>query len=161
MLEIAVGYVGAYLARKGLGVLGRAGADVDGAVDDALGALYEWVKARFTGQPTAELSLELLSEAPEGKPQQALVREQLASALDDEAREQLAELVRGVEAARPPGVTLTGLARAEDLSGLQVGVDVESPADGPLTAHGTATARTVRSGGINAGVRYRGGPGTS
>src|SRR5438874_4488448 len=99
MIETAVAYVGAYLARKSLGLLARAGSDADAAINEKLSQLYGWVKSKITGRPTSELSLRVLEATPEGKDQQALVTDQLTQALakDGEATRQLEALVKELD----------------------------------------------------------------
>jgi hypothetical protein len=162
MIEIAIGYVGAYLARKALGVVDRAGADADRAVDDALGKLYDWVKGKLTGAPNGELSLDMLAEQPEGDNQQRLVTNQLREVIGDDeaANQQLQALVAELERVRPAGLTVTGLARADDVLGRNVGVDAEQGVpEGTGIISGTAEATNVREGGENVGVVL--GPGTT
>jgi hypothetical protein len=155
MVEIAVAYVGAYFGRKALGLLGRAGSDVDAVVDEKLAQLYQWVKTKVTGRPSAEMSLSLLEDAPEGEKQQTLLADQLAQAVaDDEgATRELQALVEELERVRPPRISIRGLARGEDVYGEQVGIDVEGalPKDGEI--EGIAEAKNVH--GKNIGVRLR------
>jgi len=103
VIEIAAAYVGAYLGRKALGLVGRAAGDADEAVDAKLGQLYDWVKTRLTGRPSGEVSLTLLEEAPDGEKQQALVADQLGQAIaDDEvSTHELQALVEELERLRP------------------------------------------------------------
>jgi hypothetical protein len=161
MIEIAIGYVGAYLARKALGVLDHAGADVDRAVDDKLGKLYDWVKAKLTGKPTGEVLLNLLAEQPEGDNQQKLVSGQLTEAIggDETAHQQLQALLDEIEQVRPQGVSIHGLATAQDVYGRQVGVDIAGVVpEGEVS--GAAHAIVLHSGGENVGVRIGPAPGT-
>jgi hypothetical protein len=157
MIEMAVAYVGAYFGRKALGLLGRAGTDVDAAVDEKLGQLYEWVKGKVTGRPSAEVSLSLLEDAPDGEKQQTLLVDQLAQAVadDDEAAGELQALVEELERVRPPGISIRGLARGEDVYGEQVGVNVEGALPEGSEIVGEAQAKTVHEGGKNIGVRVQ------
>jgi hypothetical protein len=160
MIEAAVGYIGAYLARKALGLLARAGSDADSLVDEKLTQLYNWVKSKFTGRPTAEVSLDLLEETPDGEKQQALVADQLDQAVADEelAKGELQALVEELDRVRPPGITISGLARGEDVYGKQVGVDIEGSIPEGADIVGEAQAKIVRKGGENIGVRHRNHP---
>jgi len=155
MIELAVAYVGAYLGRKALGLLDRAGTDVDAVVDEKLGTLYEWVKGKLTGQPSAEMSLSLLEDSPEGEKQQTLVVDQLAQAVagDEGATAELQALVDELERVRPPGISIRGLARGEDVYGEQIGAEFEGdlPESGEIT--GESVAKDVH--GKNVGVRVR------
>jgi hypothetical protein len=103
VIEIAVAYLGAYLGRKAIGLVGRAAGDVDEAVDAKLGELYDWVKARLTGRPSGEVSLTMLEEAPEGEKQQALVTDQIDQAIagDEASTRELQALVDELERLRP------------------------------------------------------------
>jgi hypothetical protein len=103
VIEIAVAYLGAYLGRKALGLVGRAAGDVDEAVDAKLGELYDWVKARLTGRPSGEVSLTMLEEAPEGEKQQALVTDQIGQAIagDEDSTRELQALIEELERLRP------------------------------------------------------------
>ena len=157
MIEMAVGYVGAYLARKSMDVLARAGSDVDAAIDDKLSELYEWVKAKLTGRPSGEASLRVLEGSPESEDQQTVVADQLAQAVagDPEAAEHIEALVAELDKLRPPGVTIRGLARAGAVSGTQVAVDVEGELPPGTDITGEATATRIEKGGESFGVRRR------
>jgi hypothetical protein len=157
MIEIAAGYIGAYLTRKSLGVLERAGSEADAAVDDKLSQLYNWVKAKFTGRPSSEMSLSLLEESPEGETQQALVADQLSQVVqdDDAAIRELHVLVEELDRVRPSGITIRGLARAEDIYGQQVGAEVEGSVPQGSEIIGEAVAGTIREGGKSVGARLR------
>ena len=159
MIEVAVAYVGAYLGRKALKLAERAGADVDSAIDEKLGQLYDWVRGKLTSQPTGEVSLEVLEEAPGGEKQQKLVTQQLTEALADDAAaaQELEALVAELDKLRPAGVTIEGLATAKDLYDEQVGADIQGPLRPGDRAKGTAIADTVHEGGKNIGVTYRPG----
>jgi hypothetical protein len=159
VIEVAVAYVGAYLGRKALQLAKRAGADTDSAIDEKLGQLYDWVKGKLTGRPSGDVSLSLLEEAPEGKQQQTLVAQQLAEAprSDEATRRELEALVAELDRLRPPGVTIEGLARAEDLYGEQVGADIEGPLEPGDRVEGEAVATTVHEGATNIGARHRTG----
>jgi hypothetical protein len=157
MIEMAVAYVGAYLGRKALGMLKRAGSDVDAVVDDKLTQLYDWVKAKLTGRPSGEVSLSLLEDAPEGEKQQALVADQLTQAVanDEAAARELQTLIAELDRVRPPGITIRGLARAEDVHGEQVGAEAEGALSEGSTIAGEALATTVHKDGKNIGARLR------
>jgi hypothetical protein len=154
MIETAVGYLAAYFGRRALGVIGK---KVDDAMDQGLTHLYEWVRARLTGRPTAELSLSMLEKEPEGEDQRALVANQLAEALggDEATVAELKAMIEQLDKLRPPGITIRGLARAEDVYGEQIGVDVEGPLPETGQIEGTAEAKKVH--GSNVGVRVGGG----
>jgi hypothetical protein len=157
VIEIAVAYVGAYLGRKALKLAERAGEDIDSAIDEKLGQLYDWVKGKLTGRPTGEVSLDLLEEAPDGEKQQTLVARQLTQAVgsDEAAERELEALIAELDRLRPTGVTIQGLARAEDLYGEQVGADVEGPLQPGDRVDGTAEVKTLHVGGKNIGAKYR------
>ena len=159
MIEVAVAYVGAYLGRKALKLAERAGADVDSAIDEKLGQLYDWVKGKLTGKPAGPVSLEVLEETPDGEKQQELVTQQLTEALgsDEAAAQELQALVAELDKLRPPGVTIKGLATAEDLYGTQIGAEVEGPLNPGAHVDGEARATTVHPGGQNIGAKYRPG----
>jgi hypothetical protein len=154
MFEMAVAYVGAYLGRK---MLDQIGTDVGAAVDNKLKQLYEWVRARLTGRPSGEVSLSLLEEAPEGEKQQALVADQLSQAVgkDEAAARELQALIAELDRVRPPGITIRGLARAEDVHGEQVGAKVEGAIPAGSTVIGEAVATTVHEDGKNIGTHLR------
>ena len=158
MVETAVSYLVAFLARRAGGLVGRAASDVGSAIDKKLDELYEWVKSKLTGQPTAKLSLELLEESPNGQRQKQLVTDQLTQAVasDNAATDQLSTLVAELDRLRPPGITINGLATAWDVSGTNVGADVEGPLPTGSVVNGTARANTVRDGGETIGAKYRG-----
>jgi len=157
MIEVAVAYVGAYLGRKALKLGAKAGADIDSEIDAKLGQLYDWVRARLTDRPGGDVSLSLLADAPEGDKQQALVTEQLAEAVagDDAAGSELQAFVEELDRLRPPGVTIEGLARAEDLYGEQVGVEIEGTLQEGDSVKGESVATTVHEGAKSVGVKYR------
>lgn len=152
MVETAVAYVAAYLGRKALGVLDD---KVGTAINEKLGELYGWVKDKVSGRPSAELSLGLLEKDPEGEDQQALVVNQLDEALagDPGKLSALKALVDELDQLRPPGVSIKGLARAEDVYGTQVGVDIEGAPPDSGEIEGTAIAKRVH--GDNIGVRIK------
>jgi hypothetical protein len=160
MIEVAVAYLGAYLGRKALGIVGRAADDADAAIDEKLGQLYDWVKGKLTGRPSGEVSLSMLEDDPEGEKQQALVTDQLGQAVtdDDAATGQLEALVEELDRLRPPGITIRGLARGEDVHGKQVGVKVEGPVAPGTDIAGEAHAKTVHEGGENIGAEVKNRP---
>jgi hypothetical protein len=157
MIEMAVAYVGAYFGRK---MLDQIGSDAGAAVDNKLKQLYEWVKAKLAGRPSGDVSLSLLEEAPEGEKQQALVADQLTQAVgsDETAIDQLKMLIAEIDRVRPPGISIRGLARAEDVRGMQVGAEVEGGLPEGSTVSGEAQATTVHEGGQNIGVHLRKAP---
>jgi hypothetical protein len=154
MFEIAIAYVGAYLGRK---VLEKVGSDAADAIDTKLKQLYDWVKAKLTHSASGEVSLSLLEEKPEGEKQQALVTGQLAQAVgnDQAAADELRALIAELDRLRPPGITIQGLAHAEDVYGEQVGVKVEGALQEGSTVTGEAKATTVHQGGQNVGVHVK------
>jgi hypothetical protein len=154
MIEMAIAYVGAYLGRK---MLDQVSSDVDTALDNKLKQLYQWVKAKLTGRPSGEVSLSLLEEAPEGQKQQVLVADQLAQAVGDDeaATNELQMLIAELDRLRPPGISIQGLARAEDVHGKQVGVKVEGALPEGSTIIGEAAAKTVHKDGENTGAYLR------
>jgi hypothetical protein len=159
VIEVAVAYVGAYLARKALRLAKRAGADADSAIDSKLDQLYDWVKGKLTGTASGPVSLSLLEDAPEGDKQQKLVTQQLTEAVgaDEAARGELEELVAELDRLRPQGVSIKGLARAEDVYGEQVGADVKGPLAPGDSVEGEAITTTLHEGGTNIGTRYEPG----
>jgi hypothetical protein len=158
MIEVAVGYLSAYLLRKAVGLGKRVGSDVDEFVDTKLDELYGWVKARFTGKQTSKISLDLLEQTPEGEEQQALVSDQLGElvASDQEAAGQLQAIVDELESRRPQGVTIRGFAGAEDVHGEQVGVEYEGAPPPGAVLEGKAHATIVHPGAKNIGTRVKG-----
>ncbi|MBV9323761.1 MAG: hypothetical protein JO352_08255 [Chloroflexi bacterium] len=106
MIEVAVGFVGSFLARKAEGLVQRAAGDLDAAFDRKLGELYDWIKGKITGRPAAERSLRILEKAPHDPDAQALVQGELDTALADDpsARATLAALVEELKKLRPVGV---------------------------------------------------------
>lgn len=157
MIEVAVGYVGAYLARKALVLVDRVGSDADSMIDRKLGELYDWVKAKLFGRPNSEVSLGLLEETPEGEKQQALVAGQLTEALggDLQATHELEALVSELDRLRPPGISIKGLASGQDVHGEQVGVVLEGKLPGGADVSGEARATTVHKDAKNIGVHFR------
>jgi hypothetical protein len=160
VVEIAIGFLSAYLARKAGGLLARAADDVDGVIDDKLGQLYEFVKKRMRrlGRP-GERSLERLEEQPDDKRNRSDALEDLAAALkgDEEGAEQLRALVENLQRLDPTGVYLKGVAKATTIvaGASNVGVDIDGQLRPGDTADGTATAGTVA--GDQVGTRYRPG----
>jgi hypothetical protein len=154
MFEVAVAYVGAYLGRK---ALDKIGSDAGDALDKKLRQLYEWTKAKLTGRPSGEVSLSLLSDAPEGEKQQALVTDQLAQAVgnDQAATSELLALIAELDRLRPPGITIEGLARGEDVYGKQAGVVVEGAIPAGSKVIGGSSTTTVHEGGESIGVHLK------
>jgi hypothetical protein len=158
MIEVAIGFLGAYLSRKASGLLHRAGTDVDNAIDGKLTELYEFVKGRLLRLGRrGERSLERLEEEPEREVARRDVLEDLGAVLGQDAAgtAQLSALIEDLKQLDPDGVHLQGFAKAETVlpGAHNVGVDVEGPLSAGTTAEGTATATTVE--GYQAGVRYR------
>lgn len=160
MFELAIGFVGAYLARKGAGLLARAADDVDGVIDDKLGQLYEFVKGKLLRLGRrGERSIARLEEQPDDERSLHDVQEDLDEALkgDLDGAAHLKALVDELKRLDPTGVRLKGVAKAETVKagGASVGVDVEGRLMPGDTADGSATAGTVE--GYQSGSRYRPG----
>src|SRR6266852_1455158 len=140
MIELAVGFLGTYIARKAEKLVERAGVDVDAAFDNKLGDLYEWVKTKITGRPSAERSLRILEKDPQDADTQSLLQSELVTALSDDpsAQARLASLVDELKQLRPTGVTVRGLATSEEVAagGQQVGAQAEGPLPEGSTVQG-------------------------
>jgi hypothetical protein len=161
MIEVAIGFLGAYLARKAAGLLDQAGSDVDKAVDRRLGDLYEFVKGKLVNRGSrAQRALRILEKSPEDNDSQDQVAEELQAALVDDApgAENLQTIIEDLNRLDPTGVRLRGTASAETIrrGGRSIGVDVSGRMEPGDSAEGAADAQTVE--GEQAGVRYE--PGT-
>lgn len=161
MIDIAIEFLGSYLARKGGNLVDRAGADADSAIDRKLGELYEFMKSRLTGLGRrGERSLRALEQRPGAHVERTDAAEDLVEALSHDAagRAQLQALVEELTAMDPAGVRLRGAAHSGtvDLDADSIGVDVAGRLHPGDAADGVATAAMVK--GRQVGVNYRPGP---
>jgi hypothetical protein len=160
MVEMAIGFLGSYLARKAGGLVDRAGSDVDQAIDGKLGELYEFVKVRLLRLgKRGERSLQRLEERPDDEQPRSDALEDLDEALsgDTAAVAQLEELIAELKMLDPMGIRLTGSADADtvEAGGRNVGVDIAGTLQAGAEAQGTSRAKVVQ--GENVGVSYKPG----
>ncbi|MFF4360227.1 hypothetical protein [Streptomyces sp. NPDC001604] len=157
-IEVAVGYVFAYLVRKGKRVAGRADAEVDRGLDAGMDRLHDLVSTKLGKDPALERAVEE-AEAGQGEPSER-TRRRLADSLEDAAErdpdfaqvlQELVEQLRATEkaaAAAHGGVSAFG-------SGQAVGGHVT------ITA-GDGGAAAMTMGDVTIGARpadpYRPGP---
>jgi hypothetical protein len=157
VVEVAVGFLGAYLLRKAEGVVARAGDEADAAFDRKLAVLYDWTKGKLTGRPYGERSLRLLEKLPEDVDSQDAVGAELAQVVAGAAgaQQELAELIAELERLRPAGLSIRGEATSTEVAegGSQAGVVAEGPLPDGSVVVGTANTGTVR--GNQAGAVYR------
>ncbi|WP_280722006.1 hypothetical protein [Kitasatospora sp. MAA4] len=135
-VEIAVGYLFAWMVRKATRVAGRADAEVDRALDEGMDRLHEVVSARLGPDPALERAQEE-AEAGRDAPSER-TRRRLIDAVEDAAE-------------RDPGFAQE-LARA--LAALQATGPVDTVIDsGASTASGGGRASTgvLRPGGAGGG----------
>ncbi|MEW1862877.1 hypothetical protein AB0399_21360 [Streptomyces sp. NPDC088194] len=171
-VEIAVGYLFAWLVRKAGRVGRRADAEVDRGLDAGMDRLHELVSARLGADPALERARQ---EAEAGRPEPSeRTRRRLTDALDDAAEhdEDFARaLARAVEELRAAGpidtATRTGTASASDGGHANTGVRRPGGAAGgggtsSGTGSGTATARDTGNATAdgpgseaNSGIDYR------
>jgi hypothetical protein len=142
MVEVAVGFLAAYLARKAAGLLDRVGSDVDRAFDARVGELYEWVKGRLTGRRAGRRTVAGLEARPEDEQAWQALADQVADEADGDHAfaERLAAWVAQLEASRPPswGVSVSSE------SGPAIGGDVVVHAEG-------GSAAAVQMGDVRVG----------
>lgn len=100
---LAVGALVRYVASKGARLAGRAGRDVDRAIDDRLDRIYETVRARIAGDRTAERTLDQLEADPADERRQARLEYALENLLETDPAfaGRLTPLLEGLAA--PPG----------------------------------------------------------
>ncbi|MGW5350344.1 hypothetical protein ACWERV_07475 [Streptomyces sp. NPDC004031] len=114
-VEIAVGYVFAYLVRKARRVAGRADAEIDRGLDAGMDRLHGLVSAKLGQDPALERAAE---EAGAGQDEPSeRTRRRLADSLDDAAEhdpdfarvlKDLVERLQAAEKAAPGGVSASG-----------------------------------------------------
>ncbi|MFE5031265.1 hypothetical protein [Streptomyces sp. NPDC056683] len=139
-VEIAVGYVFAWAVRKARRVAGRADAEVDLALDEAMDRVHGVVTRRLGNDPELE-RLEAEAEAGQEEPS-ALTRQRVEAAVSRAVEEdagfarELDVAVAAVqEAARAAGGVVAGA------YGLAVGGDLSVKAEGGSFAAGVANVR--------------------
>jgi hypothetical protein len=161
-MEIAVGFLAAYLGRKAQGLVGRAGREIDAAFDQKLSEFYGWVKGKLTGRSSAERSLRLLEKDPDGVDEQEQVGEELGATFagDASGEAELSEWIAELKRLRPPGVRIRGIAEAGTVAegAFQAGVRAEGPLAEGSEVTGEAKAGEVA--GTNIGVEYDGSGGS-
>jgi hypothetical protein len=154
MIDVTVAFLCAYLIRTAHGLVDRAVSDADAAFTAKLGELYDWVRGRLAGSRSAEASLRMLENRPDGADEQVVLAEQLEYLLanDKQATPYLAQLVRELENLRPVGVDLAGWAHARHVAGSQIGVRVDGTLRAGDHVQGAASADEVS--GEQYGVVY-------
>ena len=85
MIGLAIGFLEAYFERKAGKLLDKAGHELSAAFDEKLSTLYAWIHGKFTGKPSAERSLRMLADKPDGKDQQDGVADELESVIGNDA----------------------------------------------------------------------------
>lgn len=166
-VEIAVGYVFAWLVRKAKRVAGPADTETDRVLDAGMDRLHELVSARLGPDPALKRAQE---EAQSGQGElSARTRRRLVDALDEVAErdtafaQALLHAVAGVQVAGPVDVArYTGTAKASGGGSASTGIVRPGGAgEGSATAENTgyATAEGAGSRAIT-GVEY-GWPGHS
>jgi hypothetical protein len=105
---LAVGALVRYLAAKGARLAGRAGGDVDRAIDQRLDRLYETVRARIVGDRSVEGTLHQLEADPADERQQGRLEYALENFLDSDRAfaATLAALLGGLADQHQGGVTV-------------------------------------------------------
>ncbi|MGW9032043.1 hypothetical protein ACWGQ5_50260 [Streptomyces sp. NPDC055722] len=135
-MEIAVGYVFAWLARKAQRVAGRADAEVDRGLDAGMGRLHDLVSRQLGQDPAL---LRAAEEAGEGREVLSeRTQRRLTDSLEDAAErdagfaEALANLVEELLAAAASGSAGGGVSASGD--GQAVGGNAEIRAEGGSAA---------------------------
>jgi hypothetical protein len=162
MLEAAIGFLGAYLARKAGGLAYRAADDVDAAINGKLNQLYELVKGQLLRLgKRGERSLRALEDRPDGDQPRKEVAEDLGEALADRPDDlaQLQMLIEELKQLDPTGVRLRGTARVGSLEdeAISVGLKVEGALQPGDSAEGDSTATSVKGKAKNVGLSYKPG----
>jgi hypothetical protein len=160
-VEIAVGYLIAWLVRKAKRVGGRADAEVDRGLDAGMDRLHELVSAKLGADPALERAQEE-AEASLGEPSER-TRRRLVDALDEAAErdtdfaQALARAVAAVQAAGPVDIArYTGTAKASGGGSASTGVvRPGGSGDGSATAEHTGDATADGDGSkASTGVDY-------
>jgi hypothetical protein len=117
---LAVAGLVRYVASKAAGLAGRAGRDIDKAVDDRLDRLYEAVRARLTSDRRAERTLHDLEAEPDNTRRQGRLELVLEGAVEDDPAfaARLAPMLDDLAQRPPPGGVLirdAGLVAAGDV----------------------------------------------
>jgi hypothetical protein len=105
---LAVGALVRYVVSKGARLAGRAGRDIDRAVDDRLDRLYDAVAARVAGNRPVERTLHQFEEDPTDDRRQGRLEYALEDLLttDPDFTARLTALVEGLGAQAPGSVTV-------------------------------------------------------
>lgn len=144
-IEVAVGYVFAWLVRKAKRVTGRADAEVDRGLDAGMDRLHELVTAKLGQDPALERAREE-AEAGQEEPSER-TRRRLTDSLEDAAErdpafaqllEQLVKELQATKAAAGGGVSASG-------DGQAIGGSVEIHAEG-------GSAAALRMGDVTVGA---------
>ena len=133
--------------------LGAAAGLKDGAAQ-AVKDAYAGLKGALT-RKFQTVSLERLEQAPESKPQQAVVAEDLgkAGAADDHELLELASaLIKAIEAHAPGAAAAVGVV-IDDLKAASLTIGDVRSAGGGVVIKGSEIAGDVRVGDVTAGVR--------
>jgi len=103
LATLAVAALARYAGRKAAGVAGRAGHDLDQAVDDRLDRLYATVRDRLAGDDRSERTLAALADQPDDQRRQGRLEATLEDtiAADPEFGARLAAILEDL-ARRPP-----------------------------------------------------------
>jgi hypothetical protein len=117
---LAVAALVRYVAAKGARLADRAGRDVDRAINDRLGRIYDAVLARIAGDPSTEGTLRELEANPADERQQGRLEHALETLVDTDRTFaiELAALVDGLADQPPAGI------RIRDAGPVALGGDV-------------------------------------
>jgi hypothetical protein len=123
MLETAALYIVIAIGKK---LLDHAGSDAGDAFDTSLGKLARWVKQKVVGNPTGDLAIAKIAEAPSGKDGEAdrkngseflTIALQAVTAGDPVAARELAALVAELKQVTPPELVVNGTIDVEEVMG--------------------------------------------
>jgi len=105
LAAVAVAALVRYVAGKAAGVAGRAGRDIDAAVDDRLDRLYETVRASLGGDRRGERVLLDLEEQPADARRQGRLELALEAAIEDDPQfaSRLTAMLEELSQRPPPG----------------------------------------------------------
>jgi hypothetical protein len=105
LAAVAVPALVRYVAGKAAGVAGRAGRDIDAAVDDRLDRLYETVRASLGGDRRGERALLDLEEQPADARRQGRLELALEGAIEDDPQfaSRLTAMLEDLSRRPPPG----------------------------------------------------------
>ncbi|MGH8835833.1 MAG: hypothetical protein ACRDWG_12715 [Actinomycetes bacterium] len=86
LAALAVGALVRYVASKAAGVAGRAGRDIDAAVDDRLDRLYNTVRERLSRERRGEVTLSDLEARPDDARRQGRLELTLETVIEDDSQ---------------------------------------------------------------------------